>query len=209
MRGDVERGHGHAATCVPERVEALRLDRARELGAAGRDDPAVDEHVHDVGGEVVEDALVVRDQQDAELRRGPLRTSSMPAATCAQRVDVEAGVGLVEHRDVGFQHRHLQHLVALLLAAGEALVEVALLEAVVHAEPLRPLHELHAHLEHREVVDALAPRHRLAQEVEHRDARDLLGVLEAEEEAPGGALVGGQGGDVARRRGGCGRRVTS
>ena len=76
----------------------------------------------------------------------------------AQRVDVEAGVGLVEHRDVGFEHRHLQDLVALLLAAGEALVEVALLEAGVHAEALRPLDELHADLEHREVVDALAAR---------------------------------------------------
>ena len=64
------------------------------------------------------------------------RTSWMPAATVAQRVDVEAGVGLVEHGDVGLEQRHLEHLVALLLAAGEALVQVALLEAVVHAEAL-------------------------------------------------------------------------
>ena len=33
---------------------------------------------------------------------------------------------------------------------------------------------------------------RLAQEVEDADARDLLGVLEAEEEAAGGPLVGGE-----------------
>ena len=119
-----------------------------------------------------------------------VRTSAMPADDLAQRVDVEAGVGLVEHRDVGLHQRHLQDLVALLLAAGETLVEVPLGEARVHAEALRPVDELHAHFEHREVVDALAARHRLAQEVEDRDAGDLLGVLEAEEQAAGGPLVG-------------------
>ncbi len=114
----------------------------------------------------------------------------------AQCVDVEAGVGLVEHGDLGLEQRHLENLVALLLAAGEALVQVPLLEAVVHAEPLRPRQELHAHFEHGVVVDALAARHRLAQEVEHRHARDLFGVLEAEEQAPGRPLVGGCVGDV-------------
>ena len=81
-----------------ERVEAFGLDRAGELGSAGRDDAAVDEHVHDVGDEVVEDALVVRDQQDAEL--GAVLADLFDAGRdLAQRVDVEAGVGLVEHRD--------------------------------------------------------------------------------------------------------------
>ena len=63
-----------------ERVEAVGLDPLGELRAAGRDDAPVEQHVHDVGGEVVEDALVVRDQQDAELGRGA-RTSAMPWAT--------------------------------------------------------------------------------------------------------------------------------
>ena len=116
----------------------------------------------------------------------------MPADDLAQRVDVETGVGLVEHGHVGLHQRHLQHLVALLLAARESLVEVALREAGVHAEALGPVDELHADLEHREVVDALAAGHRLAQEVEDRDAGDLLGVLEAEEQAARRALVGGQ-----------------
>ena len=35
----------------------------------------------------------------------------------AQRVDVEAGVGLVEDRDLRPQHRELEDLHALLLAA--------------------------------------------------------------------------------------------
>ena len=34
--------------------------------------------------------------------------------------------------------------------------------------------------------------HRLAQEVEDADAGDLLGVLEAEEEAAGGPVLGGE-----------------
>ena len=38
----------------------------------------------------------------------------------AQRVDVEPGIGLVEDGELGLEHRHLEDLVALLLAAGEA-----------------------------------------------------------------------------------------
>ena len=108
-----------------------------------------------------------------------------PPGDRAEGVDVEAGVGLVEHGAVGLHERHLEDLVALLLAAGEALVQVPLGEAGVHAEALHPLEQGHADLEDREVVDALAGRHRLAQEVEDADARDLLGVLEAEEQAAG------------------------
>ena len=119
-----------------------------------------------------------------------------PVGDDAQRVDVEAGVGLVEDRDVGFEERHLEDLVALLLATREALVEVALREPLVHAELRGPFEQRHAHLEHRQVGDALARRHRLAQEVEDAHARDLLGVLEAEEQAARGALVGGERRDV-------------
>ena len=107
----------------------------------------------------------------------------------AQRVDVEAGVGLVEHGQLGVEHGHLQDLVALLLTAGEALVQVALAEGGVHAEALHPFEHRHADLEHRAVV-ADAPRHRLAQELDHRDAGDLLGVLEGEEHPGLGPHVG-------------------
>ena len=69
-----------------------------------------------------------------------------------------------------------------------------------------PLDQRHADLEDREVGDALADRHRLAQEVEDADARDLLGVLEAEEQAAGGAVLGGEGGDVLALEAGCGPR---
>ena len=43
----------------------------------------------------------------------------------AQRVDVQAGVGLVEHGDLRIEHRHLQDFGTLLLAAGETVVQVA------------------------------------------------------------------------------------
>ena len=58
-----------------------------------------------------------------------------------QRVDVEARVGLVEHRQLGLLERELEDLHALLLAAGEALVEVAA------GELLRHLGELHRRLD--------------------------------------------------------------
>jgi hypothetical protein len=51
-----------------------------------------------------------------------------------QRVDVEAGVGLVEDRELRLEQRELQHLVALLLAAGEALVDAAVGEVGVDVE---------------------------------------------------------------------------
>jgi hypothetical protein len=54
-----------------------------------------------------------------------------------QRIDVEAGIGLVEQRELRLEHGHLQDLVALLLAAREAFVDAAIEEALVH------LHELH------------------------------------------------------------------
>src|SRR6202035_1164612 len=53
-------------------------------------------------------------------------------ANHAQCVDVEAGVGLVQHGHAGLEQCHLQDLVALLLAAAEPLVEVATGKRFVH-----------------------------------------------------------------------------
>ena len=61
----------------------------------------------------------------------------MPAPTALQRVDVEPAVGLVEHRELGLHDAHLDHLGALLLAAGEADVDRALEHFGVHAEQRR------------------------------------------------------------------------
>ena len=58
----------------------------------------------------------------------------------AQRVDVEAGIGLVEDRVLRRDHGELQHLEALLLATGEAVVDV-------------PAHESDVHVEHVELLE--------------------------------------------------------
>src|SRR5689334_24801766 len=51
---------------LAEGVEALAVELLGQLRAAGLDDPAVDEDVHLVGRQVVEDPAVVGDQQDAQ-----------------------------------------------------------------------------------------------------------------------------------------------
>ena len=130
----------HSAAARPateEAVVALVLEAVGELGAALLDDPAGDEDVHEVGLDVAEDARVVRDEQHAEA--GALLGAVDALGDDLQRVDVEAGVGLVEHRELRLEQLELEDLVALLLAAGEALVDVALRELRVHAQVLHRL----------------------------------------------------------------------
>ena len=90
------------------------------------------------GLDVAQDAGVVRDQQHAAVLGFGVAVDAL--ADHPQRVDVQAGVGLVEDRDLGLEQRELQDLVALLLAAGEALVDTAFGERRVDVElaPSRP-----------------------------------------------------------------------
>ena len=110
------------------------------------------QNVDDVGLDVVEQALVVGDQQDAQVG---VELGVDALGDDAQRVDVEAGVGLVEDRQLGLQHGHLEHLEALLLAAREALVDVARGERVVELEQRHLLAHQHAEVAH---ADAAARR---------------------------------------------------
>src|SRR5215831_18041837 len=89
----------------------------RQLLAAGLHDAPLGEHVHHVGHDVVEQALVVGDDHHGALRRAQAVDA---VGDDAQRVDIEAGVGLIEHGKARLEQRHLQDLVALLLAAGKA-----------------------------------------------------------------------------------------
>ena len=57
----------------------------------------------------------------------------------AQGVDIQAGIGLIENRHQRFEQRHLQNLVALLLATTEALVHRAIQEGRIHLHQLHPL----------------------------------------------------------------------
>ena len=109
----------------------------------------------------------------------------------AHGIDVEAGIGLVEHAERRLEQRHLQDLVPLLLAAGEADIERALQHLGVDLEQLRLLAHQPQEIGRRQLrlPARLAHRvHRRAQEGHGGDARNLHRVLEGEEHAGGGAL---------------------
>ena len=111
----------------------------------------------------------------------------------AQRVDVETGVGLIEDCQTRLEHRHLEDLVALLLATREAEVD-------------RAAHDLRTPLDHLELaLEEIDEIHRVdllltsrlpqlvvrgAQEVGVRDAGDLDGVLEGKKDTGLGTLLG-------------------
>src|SRR5258705_527305 len=87
-------------SCLPrvqlfaDEVVALRLELRGELAPAGAHDAPVDEDVNEVRGDVPQDALVVRDEQDAHIRCAKRLDA---ARDDLQRIDVEPRVGLVEH----------------------------------------------------------------------------------------------------------------
>ena len=100
-----------------KRLEMLQmavLEPERQVLAAALDDPALGQDMDDVRGDVVEQALVVGDQQDAELR---VEHRVDTLGDDPQGVDVEARVGLVEDRELRVEQFELHDLVALLLAA--------------------------------------------------------------------------------------------
>src|SRR5690606_34456857 len=177
------------------------LERGREFRPAALDDAAVGEHVHAVRADVLEQALVVGDDHEGAVR-GAQRVDAL--GDRAQGIDVQARVGLVEDRELGFEHRELEDLVALLLAAGEALVDAALEQAVVQVQHRHLL--AHALEELHRVQFLLAARAALrvqgrAQEIGVVHARDLDRVLEGEEQAGRGPLLGRQRQQVATLEG--------
>ena len=105
---------------------------------------AVAQHVHEVRHDVVEQPLVVRDDDERALGAAH-RVDAV--GDDAQRVDVEARVGFVEQRERRLEHRHVEDLVALLLAAREAFVDRALQHRIVDVQELEllldELHEVH------------------------------------------------------------------
>ncbi len=171
----------------------MRLELVGELLTTGLGDAAPDEHVHVVGLDVLQDARVVRDEQDAGLAGGADPVDAL--GHHPQRVDVEAGVGLVQDGDPGLEQLELQDLVALLLSAGEALVDAALGEGRVH---LQPGHGLLLLLDPEPQLRGLAADSGggRAQEVRHADAGHLDRVLHGQEQPGAGALVDGHREDV-------------
>ena len=144
--------------------------------------------MHLIGNDVIEQALVVSNNQSAQA--WPAHAVHA-ARHDFQRVYVQARIGLV-HDDVSrVEHQHLQDLVALLLAARKARVQVALHDALVPFQSLQGGLELAVELgEAHFLALAFAGLHGEAQKVGDGHARDLDGILEGQKHAQAGALVG-------------------
>ena len=101
-----------------------------------------------------------------------------------QRIDVEAGVGLIHHAELWVEHRHLEDLTALFFAAGKALVERAGGELAVHLQRIHFFVEFFIEFDG---IDLLALRQTRraggADEVGDRDAGDFQRILKGEEDA--------------------------
>ena len=104
-------------------IVALFLEFQREFFVAGFHDAAITEHVHKVGDDVVEQALVVRDD---ELRVVLTLQVIDPAGHDLERIAIQTRISLVKHGHGRFQQGHLKNLGAFLLATGKALVYRAL-----------------------------------------------------------------------------------
>src|SRR5690625_901260 len=97
------------------------LQLRSELGATGLDDLAVSEYVYKVRNDVVEDALVVGNHQDATV--GFFLVGIDAVGNDTQCVNVQTRVGLIHDSELWLEQIKLHNLVALLLAAGETFVD--------------------------------------------------------------------------------------
>ena len=111
----------------------------------------------------------------------------------AHGVDVEAGVGLVENGQRGLEHRHLENLVAFLLATAESFVHRTARELRVEIYNLallvHELDELGGLQLGQSLCLALLVDGSL-QEVRHRHTGYLHRILERQEQSLVGALLG-------------------
>ena len=112
----------------------------------------------------------------------------------AQGVDIEAGIGLIQDGELRFEHGHLEDLVALLLAAGEAGVDRAIEQGLIHLHDLHLVADQIQEVHGVEFVDAAVLAdgvERRLEEVHVADAGDLDRVLEGEEDAFARPILGG------------------
>src|SRR5680860_1444334 len=87
---------------LPYPLVALDVELHGELLGTAGDDPTALHDVNPVGDDVVEQALVVGDDEGAEVRAAG---SVHALRDDLEGVDVEAGVGLVEDRVAGLEHQ--------------------------------------------------------------------------------------------------------
>src|SRR4030095_9438609 len=114
-------------------VTAL-LELQRELLPARPRDAPINQHVHAIRHDVVEEPLVVRDYKKRVISAPKLVYTIRDRP---QRVDVQTGIRLVEYRADRIERGQLQYLVPLLLAAGEAGVDRALEHRLVEVDELQ------------------------------------------------------------------------
>ncbi len=122
-----------------------------------------------------------------------------PVGHDAQRVDVEAGIGLVENRQRRLEHGHLENFVPLLLAAGKSLVDGPVEERGVDVHQLHPLFHEPEKVDGVELLLAAMLPDRVEgrlQEVGVGDAGDFDRVLEGEEDPLAGPLLRRHGQEV-------------
>src|SRR5262245_42082302 len=113
---------------------AARFKLVRQLLAAGAHDAAARQDVHHVGYDVVEQALIMRDDHKRSLRRAqPVDTFGHDL----ERVDVETGIGFIEHAQTWLEQRHLQDFVALLFATRKPDIDATPEHVLVDAELAR------------------------------------------------------------------------
>jgi len=146
--------------------------------------------VHEVGDDVVEQPLVVSDHQEGAVGTAQ-RIDSV--GDDLEGVDVEAGVGLVEDREGRLEDRHLEDLVALLLAAGEAIVDRPFEQRFVEPDELHPLAHQREEVHGVELRLAAVGADRVeggAQEVGIAHPGDFDRVLEGQEQPLARPLLG-------------------
>ena len=132
---------------------------------------------------------VIGEDAQAPLGRGPLEA----AGHRAERVDVEAGVDLVEDAERRPEHAELEHLVALALAAGEVDVERAVEEPRVEADRASASSAMRSPSERRLASASVArPGGRRQERVASPTPGHLDRVLQGEEQPGPGPLPGRQ-----------------
>src|SRR5882724_9377506 len=99
---------GHASRRLHQVAVTLGLELKGEVPATGRDDAAGGQNMHLVRHDVVQEALIMSDKQS---RAGSPAPCVDAVADDLERVDVEAGICLVEDGQAGIEQPHLKDFV--------------------------------------------------------------------------------------------------
>ena len=145
-----------------------------------------------VGLDIVEQPLVMGDHDDSTIRRA-LRVDAL--RDNSQRVDIKTAIGLVQQRELRLQHRHLENLVALLLAAREADIDAALKQILADLQLFQLGADGFEELAGIEFRLAAITARRIeggAEEIHIVHARYLDRILESEKDAFARPLIGGE-----------------